>query len=351
MNRPIPRPMDEKAKASLKSRIIVAFILIAIVAPSIVFGGWVLFFVILAFLLIAVHEMVKAPGKKYKWWVYALCYLFVLVFFCWYMFKNNIREYMLLPEGDFSFSLERYYSTINVSIFAVAAMIGLFFLGAIVDKDFGFHDLAYMVTMCLLIGIGFQSILFVRYFPFYQFTFDPSYSGNIFILGTPGADLPGTSVFDWGTSACLFFYVAAGVVFNDTFAYFFGSAFGKHPLNKRVSPKKSWEGFFAGWILSFVLTFAFGIGLAAGGYPMLPTLDLGHWYWILLLSFALPGFANLGDLSFSLIKRQFNVKDYGTILRGHGGVLDRADSIVFAFAGTALFLVLISGNWNVFLMA
>lgn len=352
MNKLEPRKMDEKAKVSLKSRAIVAAVLIAILVPTIVFGSYLMLAVITVFLLIAVHEVVRAPGKKFHPWVYILAFLFTLLVYGWFLIKSNVQEAILLPPGQaFEFSLERYFSTLNISLFAVCAMVGLFFLGAILDKDFSLGDLTYMVVMILMLGIGFQAVLFIRYYPFYLFTFDEAFSGQTLILATVGKDLGSNPGFAYGVSSELFFFVAAGVVLNDTFAYFVGSAFGRHPLNKRVSPRKSVEGLVGGWVVSFVLMAAFGLALAGTGYPMLPTLDIEHWYWILLLAFMIPAFSDLGDLSFSLIKRYFNVKDYGVIFRAHGGVLDRADSVIFAFIGTAIFLVLISGNWNVFLMA
>ncbi len=344
------RPMDEKAKASLKSRIIVAAVLIAIAIPTIFVGSYLFFFVMLAFLLIAVHEMIKAPGKKYGWWVYAVSYFFAVILYGWFIFKQNMAEY-IYGTGDFTFSLERYFSTLNVPLFGIIGMLALLFLIAVCDKNFGFDDLAYFALMILVLGIGFQALCFVRYYPFYQYTYDPAYSTYSVLFGVSGTGLLDLSSFRYAMSAALFIYVLLGPVFNDTFAYFIGSAFGHRQLNARISPKKTWEGFIGGWVLSTILTFGFGIAMAACGYPILPSLDLEHWYWILALSFLMPAFANLGDLSFSLIKRHYEIKDFGTILRGHGGILDRADSLVFTFAGAAVLLVLISGNWNLFALA
>ena len=109
----------------------------------------------------------------------------------------------------------------------------------------------------------------------------------------------------------------------DTFAYFAGRAFGKHKLAPKVSPKKTIEGSIGGIAgnvvcgLLFVLVMdrAFGAGINYGAMAVLA----------LLCSIV----AQVGDLSFSLIKREFGIKDYGHLFLEHGGVLDRFDSVLF----------------------
>lgn len=111
---------------------------------------------------------------------------------------------------------------------------------------------------------------------------------------------------------------------TDTGAYFFGMFLGKHRGIVPVSPNKSAEG-FAGGLLSGVL-FMLAYGLV---------MSRGFGLEVNMLYLALYGFAGsfvtmLGDLSFSLIKRQFGIKDYGSLIPGHGGMLDRFDSMSFA---------------------
>ncbi len=114
---------------------------------------------------------------------------------------------------------------------------------------------------------------------------------------------------------------------NDTGAYLVGCTIGKHRLYERISPKKSWEGFWGGLIL------AAGIAYLASLY-----LDiLNTWQWM-GLAITCSVFGTWGDLCESLIKRSLNVKDSGKSLPGHGGWLDRFDSVLLAVPASILYL-------------
>jgi phosphatidate cytidylyltransferase len=121
----------------------------------------------------------------------------------------------------------------------------------------------------------------------------------------------------------------AGVVLSDTGGYIAGVFFGKHPMAPSVSPKKSWEG------LAGSLT-ATGIG----GALLLPLAFDVHWYWGLLFGILVSAAAVVGDLGESMIKRDLGVKDMSNLLPGHGGFMDRLDSILIA-APTAYALLVI----------
>lgn len=130
----------------------------------------------------------------------------------------------------------------------------------------------------------------------------------------------------------LVWYVIVTTYITDTGAYFFGRFFGKHKLNVRISPKKTWEGAIGGWILGFVLSTVFA-------YFLLPKLSV---MTIMLSSCVMAITGQIGDLSFSAIKRSFAVKDFSDLLPGHGGVLDRVDSLVFNFICFNTILVVLS---------
>jgi phosphatidate cytidylyltransferase len=106
---------------------------------------------------------------------------------------------------------------------------------------------------------------------------------------------------------------------NDTFAYLFGSAFGKHRLFERISPKKSWEGSIGGGSVSIIAAW-----LIASFDNSLPLI---HWVAIAVI-IVISG--TLGDLVESMLKRSLNCKDSGTLLPGHGGILDRFDAVLIS---------------------
>ncbi len=117
---------------------------------------------------------------------------------------------------------------------------------------------------------------------------------------------------------------------NDIFAFLAGSFFGKHKLFERVSPKKTWEGFAGG------LVFA----LLAGYVLSLFFHDLTLIQWI-VLSLIIVVTGTFGDLSESMLKRRAGVKDSGSLMPGHGGVLDRFDAVLFATPFVLIYLNLI----------
>ncbi|MCO4744613.1 MAG: phosphatidate cytidylyltransferase [Proteobacteria bacterium] len=127
--------------------------------------------------------------------------------------------------------------------------------------------------------------------------------------------------FDFGLGWV--FVVLAVAWCGDTGAYFAGRSLGKHKLYERVSPKKTWEGFFGGLAGGVGGLFAVRAIGATYGWTDLTPLDC------VVLGVALGSAAVAGDLSESLMKRAFKVKDSGWIMPGHGGLLDRIDSVVF----------------------
>jgi len=120
---------------------------------------------------------------------------------------------------------------------------------------------------------------------------------------------------------------------NDVFAYLIGSAFGKHKLAPKISPKKSWEGFFGGA--------AFTTGTWAA-FSLLPAVNLGL-YELITIGVCIALAAVAGDLFESRIKREAGVKDSGRIFPGHGGMLDRFDSLIIV-SPVAFYLYLLIGG-------
>ncbi|MCR5490995.1 MAG: phosphatidate cytidylyltransferase [Bacilli bacterium] len=339
--------IDDKKKASLRNRLVVSGILIAIAVPALVFGSWFWFALISLFLVMAIYEVIKAPNKKYSPLIYIFTYVIILSFVYWFLVKYNVQRFRDLKlvgnEDAWVFSLENWYSALYISVYGIALAFGFYCLFAIIHKDFSWNDVIYLFTMSIVIGVGFQSFLFLRYFPF---------AAQAELAEMAGTTFAPDNQFKWWGSNVLVIFVIACCYLNDSWAYFVGMLFGKHHMNERVSPNKTWEGFFGGWILGGISAFAFAMICDACGFPLLESMRIfgekSAWWWPLILSFSLPLIGDIGDFTFSLIKRHYGIKDYGKSLGAMGGVLDRADSLLFCSIYASVFVVFIDAGWNFF---
>jgi len=164
-------------------------------------------------------------------------------------------------------------------------------------NQFTVVDAAFSLLGIMYIGISFSHLLLLRF------------SDSSLHIAT-----------SWGTlsSGAAYLWLAfVGTWANDTFAYFVGSRFGKHKLCPAISPAKTIEGALGGMFGSILAILALGVLFQL---PLGQSLVMG-----ILVGLAAP----IGDLTESAIKRFANVKDSGRILPGHGGILDRFDSILF----------------------
>ncbi|MEV7396848.1 phosphatidate cytidylyltransferase [Aeromicrobium sp. NPDC092404] len=143
-------------------------------------------------------------------------------------------------------------------------------------------------------------------------------SAGVFVLGylyLMGSFVVLMLVEDDGPWRIIAFIVAT--IASDIGGYVAGVLFGKHPMAPTISPKKSWEGFAGS------LVFGIGAGIVTITYAL-----EGDWWVGIVLGIAGVVFATLGDLSESLIKRDLGIKDMGDLLPGHGGLMDRLDSLI-----------------------
>ena len=160
------------------------------------------------------------------------------------------------------------------------------------------------------VGITYAGVIYVA-LPMALLTFFPMMLGN-------GEWKP------WSVILYIFIIWA-----NDVFAYLFGITLGKHRLFERISPKKSWEGFFGGLL-----------GAMAMGFVAAKVLDANVALWIgLALIAAITGV--FGDLVESLLKRSVDVKDSGSFIPGLGGWLDRFDALIFSVPFAFIYLVIV----------
>ena len=130
------------------------------------------------------------------------------------------------------------------------------------------------------------------------------------------------------------FLVLVLVMVSDSAAYFVGRSFGRHKLYEAISPKKTIEGALGG-LAGGVL------GLLFYKYLVFPELRLLD---VVFLGVCVGAFSQIGDLFESMLKRSFNVKDSGTLIPGHGGLLDRLDSLLFAFPLTYYYVIWFYGG-------
>lgn len=156
-----------------------------------------------------------------------------------------------------------------------------------------------------------------------------SYAALILRLSTSS----GPAFVNVGTDTL--FIVVIGVIANDMAAYFTGSAMGRTPLRDWISPAKSIEGLIGGTVGTFFAVVLVGLQSTTWN-------SFGDW---ILLALVISVMAPLGDLAESMFKRNLNVKDFGTVLRGHGGVLDRFDSLLFVLPA-AYYLTLVIQPWG-----
>lgn len=137
------------------------------------------------------------------------------------------------------------------------------------------------------------------------------------LLVLSGFSMPSEALYNYNPAIILGFFFLLWT--SDTGAYLVGITMGKHPLFPRISPKKSWEGFIGGIVLTLVVAVVIS--------RFFTVLSLTDW---LFIGAIIAIFGVLGDLIESLLKRSLQIKDSGNILPGHGGILDRFDSVIFS---------------------
>ena len=278
----------------MKTRTITAIILIAITIPFLALGGfWTVAFMC-AIVVGGVIEVLRVRGIRWPASVYIIAIAGSVGMLLWNFIVFGIQN----PSGFAELfrnkeALEVFQKSYMIRINAV--YIG-FYLAALLltecfSSRFTVSDVFYIFTLSLLLGIAGQVLIYLRFNDIRSIIY-------IFI----------------GTYAC------------DTFALLCGKYFGKHKLAPVTSPKKTWEGAIGGVAMSTILSFGF---YCIWPFAM-PQIN-GGWCYLtaFILSVVLGCCAVIGDLIFSSIKRHFGIKDFGSIFPGHGGILDRVDSLLF----------------------
>ena len=251
----------------MKERIISAVIALLITVPLVLLGGVYFDILVIVLGLLGVREMINAKGNIPNLMRYISYVLFVI------LIVNNFE----LVGTTFSINIELVILSI-ISLFLPLIMYHD-------DKKYNIIDALYLFATVIFLSIAF----------------------NLFVI-----------VRDNGIMLTLYLFLIT--ITTDTFAYIGGSKFGKNKLAPTISPKKSVEGFFIGLIFGTiipVLVYYFCINSSI------------NILILILITALLSVIGQFGDLIFSSIKRHFGVKDFSNLMPGHGGVLDRLDSIIF----------------------
>ncbi len=326
-----PNELSNETKASMKTRIISAVVGILLVIPLIFLGDFFFFALVGFAVVVGTYEIVHCAKKKYNPALYIVAIVLALMLTYWpiiFTLPNFFGQNAELAASNWRLYSAFYRLYLSIAVVALGAF-GLFVM-VIIDKGFTVRDACFMFTMILITMLGLQSALYVRYIP------------SVFYHNQPTATNAYFNWYDNAESALLIVYVFIGTFMTDAGAYFVGVFFGKHKMNPRVSPKKTWEGFAGGIIISIIFSLGFALILCAFKHPLIiGLLDLEHWYLILILSSIIPLVSVLGDFVFSCAKRHFDIKDFGNLIPGHGGILDRIDSVIFSMITTAVFLELV----------
>lgn len=318
--------LSAATKASLRTRIISAIVASAIVVPLIFIGDYGFAALMLFILGLSIFEFIRCAGKKYSISLYIITTILAIIMAFWPILRSLFDA--MQSNTLSSWRIYDGFSGLSLPITALVVGACALFTVVVWDRFFELRDACYVFTLAVIISLAIQSILFLRYYPLFE------------RYGT-GQPEQYFNTFDNIESALLIFYIAIATFMTDTGAYFVGIFFGKHKMNERISPKKTWEGFFGGLVISTISSFLFAFLFTINGHPLLKAFDIDHWYFILLLSIIIPIFAVLGDFVFSSIKRYYGIKDFGKLMPGHGGALDRIDSIIFTTMISALVISLI----------
>jgi phosphatidate cytidylyltransferase len=255
--------------------------------------------------------------------------------------KRVLVAAILLPIGVAAIWLGGWYLTVLVALFMGAAaweFVNLFRSGGLQPGLIlvvggtllllagrmvnGFTSAGWIISLIVLLSMTFHLVTYERGRDQAGTDFAATLAG-VFYIGWLGAYFISLRSLPDGQWWVL--VVLAGVMLADSGAYFIGRKFGRHKLSPRLSPKKTWEGYFGGILIGVPLTtlFAYLFQLAAPASGVTPLRGA-------LIGLVMAVLPTLGDLGESMIKRQAGVKDSGSILPGHGGAFDRIDAWLWA---------------------
>ncbi len=205
-------------------------------------------------------------------------------------------------------------------------------LAGIVFLCLGFLGYTVIIWLALMIARAVEELYIKSEQPLHDLA--NSYMSQIYI-GIPMGIMVGIA---WLLSPKILLAVFFFLWINDTGAYLVGSMMGRHKLFERISPKKTWEGFIGGLLICLgVAPLFYYFGNHFFGMDTLRA-NLGIWMGMAAI---VSVFGTWGDLIESMIKRNLHIKDSGNLIPGHGGILDRIDSLLLALPSLAVYFAII----------
>ena len=266
----------------MKTRVISAMIALAIFIPIFLIGGNIFNLAVYAIAILGLKEFldIRETRKAFPGFVKFISYVMLSLI----LFGNTINGNMLM----------------SIDIRIISGLFLIFLIPAILYHDktlFSMNDAFYLIGGIFFLGVSFATLMMIR-----------------------------------NASLANIIYLFLITIMTDTFAYTVGRLIGRNKLLESISPNKTWEGMIGGTV--------FGVFIASVFYTVVvnPELPL---YVVILMTLFLSILGQLGDLVFSAIKRYFGKKDFSNIMPGHGGILDRLDSIIFVMLGFMFFISII----------
>ena len=261
-------------KFRMKQRVISAIVALIIVLPLIYFGSYAYYVGIGILSIMGYYEILKVREREKK-------------------IDLNVKILTLISYLFIVLSAIKKGSTFNIDYRLILLDLFVCYLPLIVfnTKDYDAEDALVLFAITVFLGIGFNYLIVIR---------------NLNIL--------------------YLLYVMLATIMSDTFAHFFGTKIGKYKLCPQISPNKTVEGMIGGVLFGTFISAIFFLTFINANANV---------YLVAIISCTLSIIAEFGDLVFSSIKRKYGVKDYGNIMPGHGGVLDRLDSLFFALLAFA----------------
>ncbi len=261
-----------------------------------------------------------------------LAILFPLIFLPIAAFSAVVGLFALIGAWEF-FRMVRKKETVPRAFFVLSVLATLAIYASILLSFHGFIDFYWLLVVLIATMVVYLTVIvFDTEFSFEMLT--KLFFGTLYI-GIPFAAI--SIVHSMGIA--VLFYMLALAMLTDVFAYLVGSTIGRHKLAPRVSPNKTVEGSIGGAVIAvaFATTFALYMNLfelEGQFFPILLLVFMG-----LIISFV----AQIGDLIASAFKRNHGIKDFSNLLPGHGGILDRFDSTLFAAMVFSIFILILEG--------